>query len=214
LTDRKTYGTKIVAIGFGTTAAGASDDGTRRRRDGIPIACIPGDATLGCNPADWDMTAAEMAAGDGLCEGDSGSGAYEPASLAAGTPLVMGVLSRAGENGTRCVDAIYARTDAHAPLIVAAAKEAASAGGYAPPAWASGDVNDAGADALPGGGGEPEAEHEPPAEPKAAPASGGSSGCASAPAPADDPTSRGRALVVAIAAVAAAARRARARRPR
>jgi hypothetical protein len=93
------------------------------------------------------MLPSELAAGNGLCEGDSGSGAYEPTSLAAGKPIVMGVLSRAGDSAGQCIDAIYGRTDTASALLVNAAKEAAALGGYAVPPWAdpSGALADAGA---------------------------------------------------------------------
>jgi hypothetical protein len=90
----------------------------------------------------------------GTCAGDSGSGAYEQASVDKGAPYVMGVLSRALEAGATCVDSAYTRTDAFAPLIVAAARKAALAGGYPLPAWANDPVAlaDAGTDAAPAPG--------------------------------------------------------------
>jgi hypothetical protein len=156
LTDRATYGSMLTAIGYGITSPTANDDGTRRKRTNIPIVCIPGDATLGCNPADFDMTPTELSAGNGLCSGDSGSGAYVPSSLAAGAPVVLGVLSRAVDSAGQCTDAIYGRTDSIAALLVSTAKDAAAAGGYAPPVWA--DPGGAGPDggaadgATPAGG--------------------------------------------------------------
>lgn len=134
LTDRTTYGNSLTAIGYGTSSPGASDDGTRRRRDGVSIDCVPGDST-GCSASTYDMTIAELAAGNGLCEGDSGSGAYETKSIAAGAPIVMGVLSRAADSGSSCVDAVYERTDSASAFLIAAAKDAATAGGYPAPAW-------------------------------------------------------------------------------
>jgi hypothetical protein len=140
-------GTKLTAIGYGITAPNANDDGTRRTRPNIPISCIPGDKAIGCDPTESDMTAAELAAGNGLCEGDSGSGAYEPSSIAMGAPIVMGVLSRAVDMGTQCADSIYGRTDTASAFLVAGAKEAATLGGYAPPVWAGGSLGDAVPDA-------------------------------------------------------------------
>ncbi len=137
LTDRTKYGTKVTAIGYGTTGPSAWDDGTRRRRDDIPFACIPGDKQLGCTPADYEITDTELAAGDGLCSGDSGSGAFVPSSLASGGPIVVGVLSRAAEYQGKCVDAVYSRTDSFGPFLIEGAKEAATAGGYAVPSWAA-----------------------------------------------------------------------------
>jgi len=136
LTNRAKFGSTLTAIGYGTTAPGANDDGTRRKRPNIAITCIPGDTTLGCDPADFDMTAAELGAGNGMCEGDSGSGAFEPSSLAAGKPIVIGVLSRAAEDNGKCVDSVYGRTDIAGPLLISAAKEAAVMGGYTAPTWA------------------------------------------------------------------------------
>jgi Trypsin len=136
LTDRAKYGTKLTAIGYGITGPGLNDDGQRRARPGVPITCIPGDLALDCSLADFDMTAAELAAGNGLCEGDSGSGAYEPTSIASGTAIVIGVLSRAADNGNQCADSIYGRTDSHSTLLIATAKDAAIAGGYTAPTWA------------------------------------------------------------------------------
>ena len=177
LTDRATYGTKLTAIGYGISSPTATDDGTRRKRANVPIVCIPGDVTLGCDPADFDMTATELSAGNGLCSGDSGSGAYEPSSLAAGTPIVIGVLSRAVDAAGQCTDAIYGRTDAIAALLVSAAKDAATAGGYATPTWA--DPTSPGPDAGTDGGG------DLPAEPGAGDAD---SGAASPAAPTSDPS--------------------------
>jgi MYXO-CTERM domain-containing protein len=176
LTDRATYGATFTGIGYGTSAPGAADQGVRRARSGIAITCLPGDAS-GCSPADYQMTASELAAGDGLCEGDSGSGAYEPASLAAGTPIVMGVLSRASTTGTTCSDAIFGRTDTASALLVRAAKQAAARGGYAAPPWA--DPASAQPDAsVP----EPDAAPTTPAEPPRATTTT-TTGCAASPQP-------------------------------
>lgn len=184
LTDRKKYGSKLVAIGYGTTAIGSSDDGTRRRRDNVPIACIPGDATLGCTTSEYDITTSELAAGDGLCEGDSGSGAYEPTSLAAGAPYVMGVLSRAGEQGSKCVDSVYSRTDSHGTFLKAAANEAAAAGNYPAPAWAgespAGDGGTSGGPSTAPTPGDPSTEAPTDTE-KPATTTTESGGCSAAP---------------------------------
>ncbi len=128
--------TTITAIGYGTTGPGKNDEGTRRRRNGIEVACVPGVPALDCNLSSYEMAKTELAAGAGLCEGDSGSGALVPASLASGAPMVLGVLSRAADDGTSCLDAIYTRTDAFRALLEQAAADAAKAGGYPLPAWA------------------------------------------------------------------------------
>jgi hypothetical protein len=133
------HGKTISAIGYGTTSPTGSDDGSRRRRDGIALKCIPGNKTLDCNPTtDYDMTAKELAVGDGLCQGDSGSGAFITSSIEAGAPEVIGLLSRAAASTTKCTDAIYTRTDSFASFLMDGAIEAAKAGNYATPSWAAG----------------------------------------------------------------------------
>lgn len=137
--NNASYGTTFTAIGYGTTEPGGNDDGARRRRNGIPILCQPNDGS-DCDPADYEMTPAEIAAGNGLCEGDSGSGAFVTSTMTSGSPKVVGVLSRASDDGTDCTDAIYTRTDAFSQLIIEAAALAADAGGYNLPAWAGGST--------------------------------------------------------------------------
>jgi len=136
MTDHARYGTAIAAVGYGITGPGQSDDGKRRLRENVPLRCIPGDATLDCDPKKYDMTATEVLAGDGLCTGDSGSSAFDQATFAT-KPVTFGVLSRAAETQVRCIDAIYTRTDAFSELVVAAAVEASAAGGYPVPDWAT-----------------------------------------------------------------------------
>lgn len=131
--------TEITAIGYGATSPFSSDEGARRRRNGVPLVCIPGDADIGCDPRDYDMVASEIASGNGLCGGDSGSGAYV---LGGPQPIVIGVLSRASDSGAQCSDAVFVRTDSHASFLVAGAKEAAAEGGYALPAWAGEETNE------------------------------------------------------------------------
>src|SRR5205085_312135 len=126
----------VTAIGYGTTAPGAADDGKRRKLASVDVACVPGLPARDCNLSDFQMAKTELGAGAGLCEGDSGSGAFIPSSITSGKPVVVGVLSRAADDGASCVDAVYARTDAFKKLLVDAANEAATAGGYPLPSWA------------------------------------------------------------------------------
>ena len=212
LTDRAKFGSTLTAIGYGTTAPGANDDGTRRKRANIAIQCIPGDTTLGCDPADYDMTAAELGAGNGLCEGDSGSGGFEPSSLASGKPIVIGVLSRAsGDNGT-CADSVYVRTDTAGPLLVSAAKDAALMGGYTAPTWADptgSTTPDAGA--LPDDAGttdeDPPAESAADAAPPASDAT--TTSCSAAPKRSRGGGKVAYGALLAVACVAASRRRRR-----
>jgi MYXO-CTERM domain-containing protein len=147
LTDHKVWATQVTAIGYGidspTDQTGASA-GTRRILQNITVACIPNDTTyIDCfsDPtASQYMSANEFESGNGTCEGDSGSSAYDQTLFSAGTWASFGVLSRGGvsSDGTTCVGAIYTRFDAWAQLIIDTANEAAQAGGYSPPTWAGG----------------------------------------------------------------------------
>ncbi|HRG95976.1 MAG TPA: trypsin-like serine protease, partial [Polyangiaceae bacterium] len=119
------YGTTVATLGYGISGPRKNDDGTRRLREDVPIQCTPGDPTKSCRLSDFDITDAEFVAGDGLCSGDSGGSAFDQESFTRGRPVTFGVLSRAGETGLKCVDAVFTRTDAFSDLLVGAAKEAA-----------------------------------------------------------------------------------------
>ena len=133
LTAPPMAGATYSAIGYGTSSADAdSTDGLRRRADGSQVVCA-GDC--GGAPFLW------FGAPSSACPGDSGGPALDPQGG------VIGVLSRGSCGDVGGVD-IYTRTDAHAALIVAAAKEAAILGGYPSPPWAVVPPSkDAGADA-------------------------------------------------------------------
>ncbi len=158
----KRYTSAFAAVGYGITSPSANDTGTRRFREDIPIACIPGhtDALLNCDSiAPGQIPKTEFVGGDGPCGGDSGSSAYEEASFASGAPVSLGVLSRGGESddGTTCKQSIYTRTDTMRDFIVAAVTEAAAKGGYAVPAWTTpvAPPPDAGAPVKDAGGSKP-----------------------------------------------------------
>ncbi|WP_394836268.1 trypsin-like serine protease [Pendulispora rubella] len=130
------YDRAVAAIGYGAISPAGKGAGTRRIRENIAIACIPGDAKIGC-PKDDELRASEFITDDGTCQGDSGSGAFEQRSYAAGKAVTFGVLSRGGQDhdADKCVGAVYTRVDAFRDLIVNAALEAARDGAYEPPAW-------------------------------------------------------------------------------
>ncbi|WP_394823218.1 trypsin-like serine protease [Pendulispora albinea] len=138
LTDSAYYARSIAAIGYGSTSPAGMGAGTRRIRENIAIACIPGDAKLGC-PRDDQLRASEFVTADGTCQGDSGSSAYDQRSYDARVPLTLGVLSRGGSDrdADRCIGAVYTRVDAFRDLLVGAALEAARDGKYTPPSWTS-----------------------------------------------------------------------------
>lgn len=176
----------ITAIGYGTTGPYESDEGKRRKLANVEIACVPGIPARDCDLSSYEMAKTEIAAGAGLCDGDSGSGAFVPSSLAGGKPIVVGVLSRAADDGESCLDAIYARTDAFAKLLVDGATEASQAGGYALPSWAkpagstpAAPADEDDPDETPGPA--PSDETASPARPAEAKTTTTEGGCSSAP---------------------------------
>lgn len=138
MTDHSRYSTTVTAIGFGNTSVNGNDAGKRRIRERLELSCIPGDAVIPC-PDDPRISKKEFFSASGTCGGDSGSGAFEQTTFTAGAPVVMGVLSRGGENQQTgaCIGGAYTRADAWVDLIQQAGKDAAQMGGYPVPAWAT-----------------------------------------------------------------------------
>lgn len=122
LTDER-YGRRTTAIGFGITAPDTNTAGTRRSLANIFIACIPGDAD---QPCPKEVHEREFVSGDGVCEGDSGSGSFDTFQLDTPKAVTYGVLSRGGESADklRCEGSIYTRLDAFRSMIVGAADAA------------------------------------------------------------------------------------------
>ncbi len=151
LSDRTHYGLTETAIGYGITSPATNTEGTRHARAGIAIQCIPGDAKIDCDPKlAFAGSDKEFLAGDGTCDGDSGSGAFDQESFAAGSFVVLGALSRAGvsSDGLTCIGAVYTRLDVWHDFLAGVATEAAQKGGYPTPPWTAPAVV---ADAGPGG---------------------------------------------------------------
>lgn len=139
MTDHTVYSPTVTAIGYGITSAtdmSGTSAGTRRIKQNVELTCIPGDSTFPNCSRDYPMTAAEFASGNGTCEGDSGSDAYEQDNFNAGRWVGFGVLSRGGDSGSTCLGGIYTRFDAWSALIIDAATQAAASGGYDVPSWA------------------------------------------------------------------------------
>jgi MYXO-CTERM domain-containing protein len=142
--NTKRYGKLFTAIGYGITGPGRNDSGVRRIRQKIDIKCVTG-SSVTCDgitgpdglPA---VLPSEFFTGQGVCQGDSGSSAYDQKNFDVNIPMSLGVLSR-GDQGS-CDIAIYTRTDSHKDLIIAAAKRAATLGGYAEPAWTQPEAQD------------------------------------------------------------------------
>jgi V8-like Glu-specific endopeptidase len=148
MTDHSVYATTVTAIGYGISTpldeAGVTA-GTRRIKENIPLYCIPNDTTFAncfSDPmASQVLSADEFVSGDAsTCEGDSGSGAYDQPSFNRGQWVAFGVLSRGAvsQDGKTCIQPVYSRFDAWGPLLIQAATEAATMGGYSAPVWAGG----------------------------------------------------------------------------
>jgi hypothetical protein len=125
--DLSRYAHSFTAIGFGAGSPKGADVGTRRIRQNIDVTCIPNDGSIPCPPASL-IGDKEFLGGGGLCEGDSGSGAFETQSFLKGAPVAFGVFSslQASSDGTTCANSIYARFDQWRDLIVQAAQTASA----------------------------------------------------------------------------------------
>lgn len=155
MTDHPRYSTTVTAIGYGNTSP-SGGAGTRRIKQNINLACIPGDKSIDCG-MQTQIDVKEFASGDGTCSGDSGSSAFEQKAFNNNSWVSFGVLSRGGENGSMCVGGIYTRTDKWASWIIQVAQQAAQMGGYPAPPWTQPPpmVPDGGADGggpVPGSG--------------------------------------------------------------
>lgn len=145
MTNHAVYSTSYTAIGYGKTSpTDQNANPTRHILQNLSVGCLAGSPSLDCftgaNPIPSSTAVpAEFIGSDGICSGDSGSGAYEQLSFDANTPKVVGVLARGGENDqkTKCITSIYQRVDQHRDLLISTATQAASLGGYTAPAWVS-----------------------------------------------------------------------------
>jgi MYXO-CTERM domain-containing protein len=123
------YGNLFTAIGYGATDPSGGGTGTRRIKQQIQLLCIPGDQYIPC-PPEAAINPNEFVGGDGTCQGDSGSSAYEQKSFNKDvtTAVSWGVLSRGGvsQDGTACVGSIYTRLDKWRDLVINAANQASN----------------------------------------------------------------------------------------
>jgi hypothetical protein len=131
--DDARYSNKFEAIGYGATSPANGGTGTRRIKERIPIYCVPNSGTEPCPATDAmgnpvNINPNEFIAGDGTCEGDSGSSSYDDLSYVNGAPVSHGVLSRGGvsPDGTTCQGSLYTRLDAWRDLVVTTATSASS----------------------------------------------------------------------------------------
>jgi MYXO-CTERM domain-containing protein len=137
--DAPQFSGKATAIGYGLDSpTDLSSGGVRRILENVAVECVPGnpDRAHACAPEAMSGIAAnEFLAGDGLCEGDSGSGAYEQTAFDTGSYLALGVLSRGGVSGKDCAGSVYTQLYAWRSLVLGAARRAATLGGYPLPSW-------------------------------------------------------------------------------
>jgi hypothetical protein len=133
----------VTIIGYGIDTPADTEGmtvGIRRIKESLPLVCVPGDPAFGsCIDAyQGELTGGEFLAGDeSTCDGDSGSSAFDQTSFAAGKWVSLGVLSRGGisSDGKTCITPVYERFDTQGAFVIATAKQAAQAGGYAAPPW-------------------------------------------------------------------------------
>lgn len=140
MTDHSAYATSVTEIGYGLDSpTDMNSAGIRRIRENVGLVCIPNDPSFNDCFADESlksaMSANEFQSGDGTCEGDSGSPAFDQKGVGEGKWLSFGVLSRGATQGNTCSTSVYTRFDAWSSLLVTAAQKAAAMGGYPVPAW-------------------------------------------------------------------------------
>ena len=114
-------------VGYGLTDPDdPSSDGTRQRLDGSAVRCSRDDCVTLSDGAIRNSEWASVNAP--ICSGDSGGPALDDLGR------VFGVASRGDLD---CEIAVYGDVSSWAPFIADTALEAAEAGGYAPPLWAT-----------------------------------------------------------------------------
>lgn len=124
-------GEVYTAVGYGITSPTGQDSGTRRDRTGLHVSWYRGqsyDPVCGTKPGcGQGLVSSEWQGETGICSGDSGG----PALDANG--MVIGVTSR----GYQCDYPIYSAVSTWKDFIIQGALDAAKAGGYPAPTWAT-----------------------------------------------------------------------------
>ena len=114
-----TLGEEYTAVGYGIDERGRSQG--RTVLSGLEVTCEPGKCGIG-------VRITEFGGSSGICEGDSGGPALDLDGK------LVGVVSRGGSG---CSHPIYGAVSAWRQFIQSVALEAAEAGDYAPPFWAT-----------------------------------------------------------------------------
>ncbi|HEX6274100.1 MAG TPA: S1 family peptidase [Polyangiaceae bacterium] len=123
---RAIAGESYVALGYGIDDRGNRTAG-RMRLDGLVIQCSTGRC------GGFDLAATEFMGEAGVCSGDSGGPALDMDGR------VIGVLSRGSDP---CGTPVYGGVAGFRDWIMATALDAAAAGGYEPPFWATSGSSD------------------------------------------------------------------------
>ena len=122
LTAAPVAGETYSAVGYGTTGASPQTAGTRRRLDGVRVACV------GTACGSTQVAAGEMSGGSGVCPGDSGGPALDSSAE------VIGVAARDAQD---CTASIYETIISRADWLGSSVRHAAQLGGYTAPEWAA-----------------------------------------------------------------------------
>jgi hypothetical protein len=126
-------GEQYFAVGYGETADGNGQSGTRYRRDGLFTTCIGETCADVAGFIGQSVANTEWLGDTGICSGDSGGPAFDMFNR------VVGVVSR-GTQG--CDNPTYGHVEPWGAWIKEATIYGAQVGGYEPPAWALGAPTD------------------------------------------------------------------------
>jgi len=138
-------GEVYTAVGYGITSPNGQDSGERRDRTNLHVSWYRGqsyDPICGTKPAcGFGVASSEWQGEIGVCSGDSGGPALDSENR------VIGVVSR----GASCDYPTYSSVSTWKDFIIQGALDAAMAGGYKAPTWATTGTGGAGGAAGAGG---------------------------------------------------------------
>ena len=130
----------ITAMGYGITDPSATDSGTRRIRENIPMVCIPGSTDHRLRPAtrrSSPTTPTEFVTEGYVCAGDSGSGAFDQATFSRPALRTCSERSRADRRRRRNASPPCTPAPTRTPRSSSRARSARPQQGHYPtPSWA------------------------------------------------------------------------------